>query len=203
MKSLLTDLCLEQEEVKQMKYVALFRGINVGGKNVVKMNDLKQLLRDLGLQNVKTYVQSGNAVFESDLDEPSLQEKICAGFIKRFGLESCLIIRNIHEMQYLVAQLPFTPNEIAAAETADPQVEHLYVCFLNFPAEQSQIDLICKDYTGSDKLRTGKRELYLLCHQSIRKSKLAVRVSKMFNTATMRNWNSVCNLYDMLISTDT
>ena len=71
-----------------MKYVVLFRGINVGGKNIVKMNDLKQLLLDLELKNVQTYVQSGNAVLDSDLDETSLQNKICDGFVKRFGFES-------------------------------------------------------------------------------------------------------------------
>lgn len=186
------------DKVEQMKYVALFRGINVGGKNVVKMNDLKQLLLDLGLQNVQTYAQSGNAVLESGLDEPSLNDKIYTGFVKRFGLESGVILRNIDEMQYLIAQLPFTSNEMAAAETADPQVEHLYVCFLNNPPEKSQIDLVGKEYIGSDKLRIGKRELYLLCHQSIRKSKLAVRMSKTFHMATVRNWRSVCSLYDML-----
>lgn len=180
--------------------MVLFRGINVGGKNVIKMNDLKQLLLDLGLQNVKTYVQSGNAVLESDLDEISLQDKIHADFVKRFGFESGVILRNIDEMRDLVAQLPFTSDERAAAETADLQVEHLYVYFFNNLPEQSQIDLICKECAGSDKLRAGKREMYLLCHQSIRKSKLAVRMSKTFDTATVRNWKSVCNLYEMLIT---
>ena len=181
-----------------MKYVVLFRGINVGGKNVVKMSSLKQLLLDLGMQNVQTYIQSGNAVFESDLDETSLRDKINDDFIKIFGFESSVIIRNIDEMQYLIAQFPFTPDEMAAAEAADPQVEHLYVYFLNGPPEQSQLDLVCKDVFGPDKLRAGKRELYLLCHQSIRISKLAVRMSKIFDTATVRNWKSVCKLYDLL-----
>lgn len=58
-----------------MKYVAMFRGINVGGKNVVKMDDLKQLFLDLGLFKIKTYIQSGNVVFETILDEASLQNR--------------------------------------------------------------------------------------------------------------------------------
>ncbi|MFT3983824.1 MAG: DUF1697 domain-containing protein [Lachnospiraceae bacterium] len=181
-----------------MKYAVLFRGINVGGKNIVRMNDLKQLLLDLELENIQTYVQSGNAILEADLDEATLQDKIYDGFIKRFGFESGVIIRNIDEMQALIARLPFEPEEIAAAEKADPQVAHLYVYFLDKPPKQDQIDLICEGYDGPDQLRAGKREFYLLCHQSIRKAKLGVRMSKTFHSATVRNWKSICNLYDLL-----
>ncbi len=183
-----------------MKYAALFRGINAGGKNAVKMNDLKQCLLDLGLKDVKTYVQSGNAVFESGLDETTLQNKIHGGFMKQFGFGSSVILRNIDEMRDLIAQLPFMPEEIAAAETADPQVEHLYAYFLDEPSRQERVHLICKGYDGPDRLSAGKRGLYLLCRQSIRKSKLAVRMSRTFHTATVRNWKSVRNLYDMLTS---
>lgn len=181
-----------------MKYVVLFRGINVGGKNIVKMNDLKQLLLDLELKNVQTYIQSGNAILDSNLDETSLQNKICDGFVKRFGFESGVIIRNMDEIQNLIAQNPFSTDEMIAAESADPQVEHLYIYFLDSFPEQSQIEAVCKKYVGPDALRVGKRECYLLCHQSIRKSKLAGYMSKAFHTATVRNWKSVCNLYDRM-----
>lgn len=181
-----------------MKYAVLFRGINVGGKNVVKMNDLKQLLFDLGLKKVKTCVQSGNAILESDIDETALQSMIHDGFVKRFEFESGVIIRNIDEMQSLIAQLPFSTDEMNAAETADPQVEHPYVYFIDIPPEQFQLDTICREYAGPDMLWAGKRELYLLCYQSIRKSKLAVRMTKTFDIATVRNWKSVCNLYYMM-----
>ena len=76
----------KRNEGKPMKYVALFRGINVGGKNIVKMADLRQLLLDLGLSKVKTYIQSGNAFFETPLSEDDLLEKIRTGFSGRFGL---------------------------------------------------------------------------------------------------------------------
>uniref|UniRef100_UPI003A5C85A7 DUF1697 domain-containing protein n=1 Tax=Muricomes intestini TaxID=1796634 RepID=UPI003A5C85A7 len=54
-----------------MQYVALFRGINVGGKNIVKMAALRQLFLNLGLHKVQTYIQSGNVAFESYLDDLS------------------------------------------------------------------------------------------------------------------------------------
>lgn len=181
-----------------MKYTALFRGINVGGKNIVKMNDLKELLLGLELKDVRTYLQSGNAVFESSLDEAPLREKIQAGFLSRFGFESCVIIRSLEEMRQLTANLPFTAEEITKAEAADPLVEHLYVYFLNDPPEKSKLDLLSGGLEGPDKVVAGPRELYLLTHQSIRKSKLAIRMAKTFDTATVRNWKSVSNLYEML-----
>ncbi len=183
-----------------MKYTALFRGINVGGKNIVKMDDLKQLFFDLGLQKAKTYIQSGNVVFETDLEETYLQNMIHTGFVKRFEFENNVIIRSINEIETLIEQIPISATEIAAAEAADPQVEHLYIYFLDNLPEQSQINDICKEYIGPDTLQTGKREIYLLCHQSIRKSKLAIRTTKVFALATVRNWKTVNKLYDMLTS---
>ncbi len=181
-----------------MRYAVLLKGINVGGKNIVRMDDLKQLLHDLGLGKVKTYIQSGNAVFETALDEAVLHETIRTGFIDRFGFESDVLIRSEDEMRLLIDRLPFTANEITAAQAADPQVEHLYIYFLDHTPEQMQIDAICTECAGKDILRTGKRELYLLCRQSIRKSKLAARIAKVFGSATARNWKTVNQLYDMM-----
>lgn len=181
-----------------MKYMALFRGINVGGKNVVKMNDLKQLCHDIGLNKVQTYIQSGNAVFESDIDKESLQEMIHTGFYECFGFKSGVTIRTLDEIRFLIEKLPFTAAEIIAAETADPQAEHLYVYFLDQPPEQSKINSVCKEYGGQDKLWEGRKEVYLLCRQSIRESKLAVRIARTFDSATARNWKTVSHLYDML-----
>ncbi len=181
-----------------MKYTVLFRGINVGGKNVVKMVDLRQLLLGLGLNKVQTYIQSGNAVFETHLDEARLRALIDNGFMERFGFKCAAMIRREDEIKNLIDQLPISGAEIAAAEAADAHVEHLYIYFLDFPPEQSQLDAICKGYTGPDILRAGERELYFLCHRSIRQSKLAIHTAKVFHSATVRNWNTVQKLYGML-----
>lgn len=181
-----------------MKYAVLFRGINVGGKNIVKMDDLKRLLIDSGLRKVKTYIQSGNVILETALDEASLREIIHARFAERFGFDSDVMIRSIDEIGALIDQIPFSAEEITAVQAADPQVEHVYIYFLNRPPEQKQMDDICREYAGPDKLRAGKREAYLLCHQSVRKSTLALRAAKVWDTATVRNWNTVKRLQDML-----
>lgn len=185
-----------------MKYAALFRGLNIGGKNIVKMADLRQLLSDLGLYRVQTYLQSGNAVFESDLDETALCEKIQTGFAERFGFESNVIIRSADALRVIIEQLPFSPEEIAAAEAVDPQAEHLYVYFLDCSPEQPQVDSVLQKYEDTDRVRIGERELYLLCRQSIRLSKAAIHLSKIFDTATVRNWKSVCNICKMMTTVE-
>lgn len=181
-----------------MKYLALFRGVNVGGKNVIKMSALRQLLHDLGLMRVQTYIQSGNAVFETNLEEAPLRELIYNGFVERFGFKSDIVLRRANEMEAIINQLPILAEEIVAAEAVDPQVGHLYVYFLDCSLEQSQLDIICKENREPDILRAGERELYLLCHQSIQKSKLAIRTAKAFQSATVRNWKTVCKLNEML-----
>ena len=181
-----------------MKYVALFRGINVGGKNIVSMKGLERFLLDLGLSKVKTYIQSGNVVFETALGETALLDLIKTGYLDRFGFESNTLIRNIDEIRVLIEALPITATEIAEAEVADPQVEHLYVYFLDCAPTAIQIDAIYNAAIDPDTLRVGKREVYLLCHQSMRLSKLAARISKTFDSATARNWKTVNKLYELL-----
>ena len=181
-----------------MKYVALFRGINVGGKNSVKMADLAQCLAELGLCGVQTYVQSGNAVFASQLDEPALAGRIRAAFVKRFGFESYVMIRSADEMYALVERLPFSIEEIAAAEAADMQAEHLYVYFVEQTPTSDDVALLCAGDASGDLLRAGDRALYLLCHQSVRHSKLAARLGKKLSPSTAHNWNTVRKLCEML-----
>lgn len=182
-----------------MKYAVLFRGINVGGKNIVKMNDLKQLFFDLGLRNAETYIQSGNVILEADIGEVPLRELIDKGFSQKFGFKSSIIIRNLDEIRALIEGLPFSKEEISEAEAADPAVEHLYVYFLDTMPEKAEIDALCSMYTGPDIIRAGERELYLLCKESIRKSKAAPQIAKEFNSATARNWKTVNKLHQMLL----
>ena len=144
-----------------MKYAALFRGINVGGKNVVRMADLEQLLFHSGLSKVRTYIQSGNAVFETALAEADLLDKIKTGFLDRFGFESNVLIRSMEEIRVLIEQFPITSAEIAEAQTADPQVEHLYVYFLG--ARRSRCRLIPSAESISAPMPFGREKENCIC----------------------------------------
>lgn len=181
-----------------MNYVALFRGLNVGGKNSVKMADLTQCLMQLGLLGVRTYVQSGNAVFASELDERTLAARIQTAFADRFGFESHVMVRSADEMRALVERLPFSADETAEAEAAETQAEHLYVYFVENAPTPDDVALLCADDASGDQLFADDRALYLLCRQSVRTSKLASRLGRKLGPSTARNWNTVQKLCEML-----
>lgn len=181
-----------------MKFAVLFRALNVGEKNQVCMRELRELLTELGFRGVKTYIQSGNAVLESPLTETSLRERIQSGFRARFGFDGGAVLRSADSMRAMVERPPFTPEEIAAAEATCPEVEHLYVYFLSDSPGREQLEAVLRDYEGPDLLCAGEQELYLLCRQSIRKSKLVARAAKQFDSTTVRNWKTVCKLCELM-----
>lgn len=77
-----------------MNYIAFLRGVNVGGKNIIKMADLKLLFVNLGMNDVSTYIQSGNVLFSSDKDETVLTEELETAIEKTFSMSVPVIIRN-------------------------------------------------------------------------------------------------------------
>lgn len=90
-------------------YIALLRGINVGGNKIIKMLDLKALFQSLGFANVRTYIQSGNVVFESDEGSVSLLRGVIERQIHEvFGFEVSVIIRTLAEMENVIANDPFS-----------------------------------------------------------------------------------------------
>lgn len=98
-----------------INYVALLRGINVGGHNKIKMADLREALIPLGLQNIRTYIQSGNILFQSTESEEVLQKQIHETIQINFDITSTVIIRTAEEFQHIVNNCPFSPQDIAEA----------------------------------------------------------------------------------------
>ncbi|MDR0434979.1 MAG: DUF1697 domain-containing protein [Gracilibacteraceae bacterium] len=181
-----------------MTYAALFRGINVGGKNIVKMVELRQLLSGLGFRNVKTYIQSGNAIFDSDDEAPKIKETIQVAFQSAFQFECAVILRTKEEIEAVIKSLPFSKTEMAEAAAANSEVEHLYYYFSDNPPGRSMIRTIGAEYGGPDKLAVGAGGMYLLCHESIRDSKLAAALVKQNFSMTARNWKTLTKLSAMM-----
>jgi len=175
-----------------MTYVALFRGINVGGKNRVKMAELRQLLTGLGYQNVKTYIQSGNAIFDSE-DEPSkIKDAIQATFQDAFEFECNVVLRTKKEIEAVIDGLPFSETEIDDAIAANAEVEHLYFYFADGAPE------LAAAHEGEDKLVAGVGGVYLLCYESVRDSKAAMVLVKQEFPMTARNWKTLNGLFEMM-----
>ena len=170
-----------------MQYVAFFRGINVGGRNTVKMSDLRQLFIGLGFQNAKTYIQSGNVIFSSDMEQRLLMPMIERAFEEQFGFQSAVVIRSEAEIAHIIDAMPFGAAEIEQAQNASPDVEHIYIYLSEGILDTESITKLCASYNGKDRLHMGNREVYLLCFQSIRDSKLATQLTKLPQQLTARN----------------
>ena len=181
-----------------MTYAALFRGINVGGKNIVKMAELRQMLSRLGFLNVKTYIQSGNAVFDSNENSDKVKESLQFAFQNAFKFESAVILRTKDEINAVIKQLPFSGEEIETAVSANPDVEHLYVYFTDNALADSTINALNASYGNPDRLALGKGGVYLLCYESVRDSKLAAALSKQNAAMTARNWKTLNKLFEMM-----
>ncbi len=89
-----------------MKYIALLRGINVGGNKRVEMKQLKALFEALGFTNVSTYINSGNIVFESNKDTKTIQKDIDTNLVKEFGFAIPTLIKTQREMQKIARAIP-------------------------------------------------------------------------------------------------
>src|SRR5512140_2579751 len=105
-----------------MKYIAFLRAINVGGNALIKMTDLKRMFESAGLENVQTYIQSGNVIFASkEEDAEALEKRIESQLEGAAGYKIICFVRTMRELQAIVSKNPF---KATASETA-------YVAFLN------------------------------------------------------------------------
>lgn len=174
-------------------YIALLRGINVGGKNVIKMAELKKVFEAIGLCEVQTYIQSGNVLFKSNQGEKFLQGKIEHEIEAVFGFTVPVVLRTLAELEQLVSNCPFSEEEVAEAE-ASSQAESQYVTLLTHVPLQEKIALLDAYRGENDQYRIIGRDVFLLFNHSIRNSKLANNLFKLGVSGTVRNWKTINKL---------
>lgn len=171
-------------------YIALLRGINVGGHHIIKMSELKKAFEGLGLLNVQTYIQSGNVLFQSDEAEEPLRKKIEQEIEATFGFSVLVVLRTAAEWEQMIRDCPFTPEQIAEAENASAS-ESLYVSLMPHAPLQEHTARLNPYTSEADTFRIIGREVYLLFCQSIRNSKLADNLHRLEVPATVRNWKTI------------
>jgi uncharacterized protein (DUF1697 family) len=163
------------------RYIAFLRGINAG--RVIKMTDLKECFESLGLKEVKTVLQTGNVIFESDKDKQSLKKIIEQGMSERYSFDSKVQIYSFAEINKIIEANPFKEKEDM----------HNYVIFLEDSIEAS---LVSEDYMLADneKVQSGNGVVYWQVSRGDTLSssfarQLAKNKYKLLNTA--RNLNTV------------
>ncbi|HLG63640.1 MAG TPA: DUF1697 domain-containing protein [Ktedonosporobacter sp.] len=174
-------------------FVSLFRGINVGGKRIVPMKELKELYESLGFKNVVTYIQSGNVVCSSDdTDMALVSQRIEESFGAKFGFHSNVIVRTAAELQAIIECNPFQGQP---AQEANRQL----VLFLALQPASTALEDIHQAYSGPEELSLIGRELYIYYPNGVGRSKLTLTLleKKLKTAGTGRNWNTVLQLHKL------
>ncbi|MBL4933279.1 DUF1697 domain-containing protein [Clostridium paridis] len=175
-------------------FIALLRGINVGGKNIIKMAELKKVLESIGLLEVKTYIQSGNVLFKSNENENILKERIECEIEKAFKISLTVVLRTSSELEDIINNCPFSDEQIKDAESQS-DTECLYVALLLISPLQENIEKLKSYKSENDEYSVIEKDVYLLFKNSIRNSKLANNLHKLDVPATVRNWKTINKLF--------
>ncbi len=172
-------------------YIALLRGINVGGSNVLPMKELKTLLESLDLQNVKTYIQSGNVVFQSTETNASwLSRQISAEIEKSHSFEPQVLLLELEEMEKAIESNPFPE--------AESEPKSLHVNFLASVPENPDLKALEALRKESERFDLKGNAFYLYAPDGVGRSKLAANAERLLGVSmTGRNWRTVCEIMAM------
>jgi len=175
-----------------MRYVALLRGINVGGKNMIKMETLRATFENLGFENVKSYINSGNLAFDTKKNnDTKLAAKIHDAIKKDFGFDISVMVRSMDEINEIVKNNPF-----------DGQFDNhknLHVFFLDSEPSNGHKEMIDSIDNDNERIEVCGRTLYCLLKISILDSAVGKGFidKKLKIPATARNWRTVMKLAEM------
>ena len=177
-----------------MTYVALLRGINVGGKNMLPMKDLAGMFAAAECTKVRTYIQSGNVIFEAPVGAPGIADTITANIEKRFGFRIPVILRSSQQLLKTIRDNPY----LAAVE--DQRWLHVY--FLANAPNARSIAALDPERSAPDAFHVRGQEIYLHLPNGMARTKLtnAYFDSKLSTTCTARNWATVLKLSEMMLA---
>jgi uncharacterized protein (DUF1697 family) len=170
-------------------YIALLRGINVG-RNILKMDRLRELCAELGAENVRTYVQSGNVVFEAQGSAQQWTERLEKKLVGESRLPVHVIVRTASEICAIANGNPFLKEK--GIETA-----RLAVTFLQRAPSKEALAAFRAMDLGSERFHCTGMELYLHCPKGFADAKLYTLDKVLAQKTTVRNWNTVMKLCDM------
>jgi uncharacterized protein (DUF1697 family) len=170
------------------RYIALLRGINVGGNNMVRMADLRALLSKMGFEDVQTLLQSGNVVFTGPKKSPAaLERELEAALEKGMKVKVDFHVRTADEWRAVIDANPF------AAEAKKDPARFVVTCYKS-PLDPAKVKAAQAAITGREKLRADGRHLYMTFPDGQGNSKAAIVVGRVLGMGTARNWNTVLKL---------
>lgn len=171
-------------------WVALLRGINLGRHKRVAMADLRALLESLGYGDVRTLLQSGNAVFTSDRrDAAKLERQISERIEADLGVDVTTLVRSADDLAAVVDANPFPAQGVEPKE--------LHVVFLSAAPPADAVAELDHDRFAPDQVEFGDRVIYVRLPDGVMGSRLPDWGPLFDLSVTMRNWNTVMRLRDL------
>jgi len=177
-----------------IQYLALLRGINVGGNNIIKMVDLKACFESMGFSDVRTYIQSGNVLFKSaEKNVGKLTKEIEEKLSKKFSYKSVVVVVTHDQLKEAVEKAPKGFGQ-------DPTEYRYDVVFLKDPLTSEEAIKDVREREGVDKVYLGKDVLYFTrLISSASQSYLAKIITlPIYKFMTIRNWNTTTKLLSMM-----
>lgn len=166
-------------------YIAILRGINVSGKNKILMLDLKAIFESMDFKNVKTYIQSGNVIFDAK-SAKNLSDLIKDKINQKYSFNVPVIIRTVAEIDAILIQNPFLKQK-------NIELDKLHITFLAEQPTKENLDKINALQFEKDEFKVIGNEVYLHCPNGYGNTKLSNTFfeNKLKVTATTRNWKTV------------
>lgn len=179
--------------MSRTKLIALLRGINVGGHNKIPMAELRSLCAEMGWDDVKTYIQSGNLVFSSEESATALENALEQSIERRFGLEISVIVRRADDWSAYVKQNPFP-------EAGKKEPNLLMLGLAKAPIKNKTIKSLRERAANGEQLAQTRDALWVHFPQGVARSKLSPNLMARLvgSPVTMRNWRTVLKLQGMV-----
>lgn len=174
-------------------YISILRGINVSGNRMIKMDELRKMYESLKFKNVKTYIQSGNVLFENMKMKPAdLEKQISKQILKQFGFEVPVLVKDAEEFKTVLKNNPFV-------NVRKEDITKLHVTFLADEPNQTNVEKIKTGNYGADEFIISGKTVYLFCPNGYGNTKLnnTFFESKLKTSATTRNWKTINELAKM------
>jgi len=166
-------------------HIAFLRGINVGGKTMVSMKDLTEICKHIGFEKVRTYLNSGNVIFQSPLQEAELQEALEKALSGKTGKDIGVVIRSPEDLERIVKGNPFpeaVPSQVGVLLVTEPVAENILAEFV---------------IPGREEVVPGIREVYVHYPDGMGRSKL--KWPRSLGGGTMRNINTLAKLAELAV----
>ncbi len=175
-------------------YISMLRGINVSGQKKIRMIALRSLYEAMNLTNVQTYLQSGNVVFDTDVQDKRKLTAVIETQIKlSFGYPVSVFLREAADLRRIIARNPFLLER-----NADPA--YLHVTFLYTRPTAAALSKLVVPQNEASEFIVGEQEIFLFCPDGYGRTKLTNNFfeRKLNMPATTRNWRTVNALHQMI-----